>query len=629
MFYSEAILSRRGPLGKVWLAAHMERKLSKLQALQTDIEQSVDAIMGQEIEMMALRLSGQLLLGVVRIYSRKAKYLLDDCNEALLKIKLAFRPGVVDMTDDQLIVSKNTITLQVNNADLDLLLPDVNWDVDFEYQALSLDERHGHHQAHIDDITLRTADDLQHMDLNDPFDVGPSDGIGSQDFPDVDLGIDWGNEHHETEDNISFDGSLGVARDALPREASVDLEFKAREALDLETVLAEKSLDSPRNLNHGDIMELDLPTFEGVDLGELGVGFDVPQNHLMEILSRTSSPLTELPGTPLPEATEDNIEIIVPTSHTTRKIVKEKRQIVDFVTELQMDLEDNVGQGSPLDKDYNAMMNEQKFLRYSVPVLRLLEIHSDPLPHFFHSKAQTFPCYAPSGAIPAIAQLFLRPIKTGKKRRISINHGDSKRQRIETKAGFVELEQTRNTEPLLGGVHLGAEMLGHRSVEHNDDHFSQDNLGYQAEFPASPALIPRDSCLSSPAGSSYQDRDGEISFDTTLLIADFDIRSSEQSQTQTDIEKGVEASKNNEGYSKTTMKALKIILKVLRPDSPETLTFGVLTGNATRHAAASFFFELLVLGTRNCLKLSQASPFANIDFAAQEKLWAVGTETED
>lgn len=42
-FYSETILSRRGPLGKVWLAAHMERKLSKTQTLQTDIEQSVGA----------------------------------------------------------------------------------------------------------------------------------------------------------------------------------------------------------------------------------------------------------------------------------------------------------------------------------------------------------------------------------------------------------------------------------------------------------------------------------------------------------------------------------------------------------------------------------------------------------
>jgi cohesin complex subunit SCC1 len=58
---------------------------SLLRSLNDDY---VDAIMGQEIEVMALRLSGQLLLGVVRIYSRKAKYLLDDCNEALLKIKM-------------------------------------------------------------------------------------------------------------------------------------------------------------------------------------------------------------------------------------------------------------------------------------------------------------------------------------------------------------------------------------------------------------------------------------------------------------------------------------------------------------------------------------------------------------
>lgn len=52
--------------------------------------------MGQEVELMALRLSGQLLLGVVRIYSRKAKYLLDDCNEALLKIKMV---GIHDLGD--------------------------------------------------------------------------------------------------------------------------------------------------------------------------------------------------------------------------------------------------------------------------------------------------------------------------------------------------------------------------------------------------------------------------------------------------------------------------------------------------------------------------------------------------
>ncbi|CAJ0768530.1 11863_t:CDS:2, partial [Entrophospora sp. SA101] len=41
MFYSEAILSKKGPLAKVWLAAHWERKLSKTQFLQTNIQTSV------------------------------------------------------------------------------------------------------------------------------------------------------------------------------------------------------------------------------------------------------------------------------------------------------------------------------------------------------------------------------------------------------------------------------------------------------------------------------------------------------------------------------------------------------------------------------------------------------------
>ena len=88
IFYSETLLSKTGPLARVWLSANLERKLSKTHILQSNIESSVNAIVDQGTAPMALRLSGQLLLGVVRIYSRKARYLLDDCNEALLKIKM-------------------------------------------------------------------------------------------------------------------------------------------------------------------------------------------------------------------------------------------------------------------------------------------------------------------------------------------------------------------------------------------------------------------------------------------------------------------------------------------------------------------------------------------------------------
>lgn len=88
MFYSETLLSKTGPLARVWLSANLERKLSKTHILQSNIESSVSAIVDQGQAPLALRLSGQLLLGVVRIYSRKARYLLDDCNEAILKIKM-------------------------------------------------------------------------------------------------------------------------------------------------------------------------------------------------------------------------------------------------------------------------------------------------------------------------------------------------------------------------------------------------------------------------------------------------------------------------------------------------------------------------------------------------------------
>lgn len=41
MFYSQIILAKKGPLGKIWLAAHWDKKLSKMQVFQTDITKSV------------------------------------------------------------------------------------------------------------------------------------------------------------------------------------------------------------------------------------------------------------------------------------------------------------------------------------------------------------------------------------------------------------------------------------------------------------------------------------------------------------------------------------------------------------------------------------------------------------
>lgn len=88
MFYSETLLAKTGPLARVWLAANLERKLTKQNVLSSNLESNVKDIMGQGQAPMALRLSGQLLLGVAKIYGRKVKYLVDDAQEALTKIKI-------------------------------------------------------------------------------------------------------------------------------------------------------------------------------------------------------------------------------------------------------------------------------------------------------------------------------------------------------------------------------------------------------------------------------------------------------------------------------------------------------------------------------------------------------------
>ncbi|WPH00315.1 Conserved region of Rad21 / Rec8 like protein [Acrodontium crateriforme] len=124
MFYSETLLAKNGPLARVWLASNLERKLSKQNVLNEKLETKVKDIIGTDQAPMALRMSGQLLLGVARIYGKKAKYLLDDCSEALIKIKMAFRPGNVDLPSNQShTANPNTLILPDTITELDLFAP--------------------------------------------------------------------------------------------------------------------------------------------------------------------------------------------------------------------------------------------------------------------------------------------------------------------------------------------------------------------------------------------------------------------------------------------------------------------------------------------------------------------------
>ncbi|KAG1702378.1 Double-strand-break repair protein rad21 [Nymphon striatum] len=205
MFYAHFVLSKRGPLARVWLAAHWDKKLTKAHVFETSIETSVEGILQPKVK-MALRTSGHLLLGVVRIYSRKAKYLLADCNEAFVKIKMAFRPGVVDLPEDNREAAVATITLPEVFHDFDTTMPEIKYEIIvllfsiyfvigvlfydmatlilFNFSNIDMQSQFNLNQSRAEEITIR-----EEFGSNPNALLG-DDGFGDMGFDDPEMGRD-------------------------------------------------------------------------------------------------------------------------------------------------------------------------------------------------------------------------------------------------------------------------------------------------------------------------------------------------------------------------------------------------------------------------------------------------------
>ncbi|GAB1525019.1 sister chromatid cohesion protein 1 [Rhizoctonia solani] len=651
-----------------------------------------DAILGQEIVPMALRLSGQLLLGVCRIYSRKAKYLLDDCNEALLKIKLAFRPGIVDMTEDQLQVPRNAITLSGDGIDIDLLMPDMNWDLDFVVSQVSGTQN----LARPGDITLANVGDIT-LALDDTrygFDLGPLDGIGSQDI-DFDLGLDLdGDKALSTKDADGDETmSLEAPRDApAPRSARESLAsaFLGRGDDDLER-LTQRSRSKtreltlePENTTGFDLgMDLDIGGLEGGL--DLGIGFDEPaaltpgpipgetpatpagpedttqlegEKTPLADRSRASTPLSEPPPTPgagdvLPGITAKTAEQISKKAEETaklsgRKKTTAKRVVVDSVAEL---VDERRGRR---DEDLSAIQTEQQFLPNNTTVARLLEIRADPIAHFLPTKTTpngTFFCAAPPGLPPALAEMFMFPttnlrrargatpvatpgaqaerdeeedIRTPKRARISV---PGEEPEVEYGMHREPSERAPSERPSFGPdvtlpISEGLGGLGDDQPFDLGDITLDISMGRQPSMPKSRAQsVAGDDDVRSRYSTPGPGRTFD---DAECAIATFDHRTrGAESQTQTS-ESDIVGEGQVKGVSKNTAKAIALLQDRLQPDEAEeekVLSFAQVSTKATRRAASAFFFELLLLSTRDCVKVSQESEFSNIEVRAKDRLW--------
>jgi cohesin complex subunit SCC1 len=455
-------------------------------------------------------------------------------------------------------------------------------------------QAHSQHVARAADITLATAADLT-FDFDDPgydLDLGPADGIGSQDY-DIDLGLSFG----DNDENMSVE----QGRDAVAPRFSLDSNVLGNRD-------ADKDLDLISNVSRHvseDPFAPDVDMFAG-DFGDidLGLTFDntldktptrvrspsracscfFPLYTGCILNARAASPLTELPDTPPPP---DVDLVAAPKSPVKTKKPKAKKQIIDEVIQLAdgpgAKRGRNADLGAPMTKDVSNILTQHQFLPRSATVMRLLEIREDPLAHFLPTKTTpngTYFCAGPPGLAPELAELFMRPIHSvSPKRRADAAKSPSKKQKLMNGEDHDDVEQARRAASLDPSA-LDADIFARGSVGPGFDFGDTTGIGMDdfempvPDFDAGGADLDRArsksvalSRMSTPAADGLPLAEGEETYaDLTCAIAMFDDRSQTQPQgtqaTELDTDGG---DKEGRGYSKNTVKALGIIRRDLQP----------------------------------------------------------------
>lgn len=301
------LLSRQGPLAHVWLASNYDRKLSKTQLLNTNIIASSNIISTSQIQSsdepnsdtITLRLSGQLLLGIVRIYSRKTKYLLDDINECLHKLKTSFRyASGASLGSSALAVNLPPPRTTITNFSRHLMQDQVT-ELDLFYQEdLNLDDETVAQTNH--DMLFSQVSSLNH----------------SEDTSDIDHSIELARRHSGQEPDMGM-----------------DLDFD----LDLDQSI-EQGRDAQAPMSEADQSVLDLSKGPNSPiLGSDDFGLGGPLETIDE--RETNEPqVANEPLTPPPQAAPAQVRRLVGVTNDGVIKTTKRRLVVDNAEELQRGL---------------------------------------------------------------------------------------------------------------------------------------------------------------------------------------------------------------------------------------------------------------------------------------------------
>ncbi|GAA5926966.1 hypothetical protein JCM3775_007092 [Rhodotorula graminis] len=729
MFFNSDLLTKRGALAQVWMASHLSSKLSKQALTSTSIPKSVQSILGQELLPMALRLSGQLLLGIARIYSRKTKYLLDDAQETLHKVKKAFQNegrAAVDLPDegtgahgaggDDAARGGKDINLRREGGDLEDMLAlefaDEEWSLEkhLAANAAKADKGKGKGKpltANIADITL---------DESFAYDGGALGGDDASNFGFDgldDLGFDPDFALFENDDELA--GLAGPSHD----KATANKKKRARgsgddgdeRADDDESVemgrrdsvanASERNSLGPLDLSFG--KEGDVTFGEGAD-NDLG-GFDAGAFDLdlglmddaggVDLKQDFGGGFDDEARENTPTANGDDTTSLQLTPRAAAEIAARqkaeendkppaKKRVKHVVTDKVIELKWEAGRLDGKDR-----FKDPEYLPSSRLHLALLNAPlSALLPRALPKANKNDPSlemFAPPRLLaPELQDLYVMPTR---REQIRLEGRERKEDRAVEQGRRAMSVLSSNSHLLradgadlgldafdgpdlnqdfgggfdndLGGFDAGAFDLGDDPLAADDPlatpkrpskkRRTTDGGAFAADE-ADPLATPAQSVLSALAREDlpqYHSEGPLAVFDDVSSVgaarSHAGTATPSQSQSQilsqslgTEQERAAAAAGDGESLtqksgsislqSRNTRKAVRVLKEQLDADvdadRPEDkkVEFTQVAQQASRRAAASFFFELLVLSSADVVKLNQPSPYGEIEVRGTDKL---------
>eukprot|EP01086_Lenisia_limosa_P004672 TRINITY_DN2029_c0_g1_i1.p1 TRINITY_DN2029_c0_g1~~TRINITY_DN2029_c0_g1_i1.p1 ORF type:complete len:654 (+),score=182.48 TRINITY_DN2029_c0_g1_i1:38-1963(+) len=217
MFYSVSILSKKTALGEVWMAGTSEtQKIPRRVIREMDIGKKCKTILNPPVT-LSLRVSSHLMFGVTRCYHAQVSQFSSDCNNVLVKVRLAFRPGLVDLPEKS---QKDNVSVEVTKSDImrallgvqDDFVPPLDDGLELANYVLPQEDI----VMTQDDVIIPEEDHLPMADPNMSANLSLAEDIAFDDVRPVDDMPDFNNTILPEMDIVPFEESIEFPQIAAP-----------------------------------------------------------------------------------------------------------------------------------------------------------------------------------------------------------------------------------------------------------------------------------------------------------------------------------------------------------------------------------------------------------------------------